>query len=108
MISLGRPPGSYRLGALFKRACFLVSLYLPQQMSVVLQCNSDGWMIRWEHFLYDRQRSLVERFSFCIFPLIVVEPCQVMEGSGGVRGIRREGFLFGCQGLLVKVFCLLV
>ena len=94
MISLGRPLSSYRLGALFELCRLLVSLHPPQQASVVLQCISDGWVIGIECLFVDRQRSLVEGFGFCVLPLIVIEPCQIMEGNGDVGVIRLEGFLF--------------
>src|SRR5216683_161541 len=108
MISLGRPPGMYRPGALFEPCSLLVSLHLPQQASVVLQCISDVRVVRVKHFLSNRQCSLEKRFGLLVLPLRVVDVCQVIEGDADVWMIKTEHFLKDRQRALVKWFGLLV
>src|SRR5260370_25868750 len=108
MISLGSPPGSYRLGALFEPCCLSASSHPPQQAGVVLQRISDVWVIRVKHFLSNGQRPLVERFGLLVLPLRVVDVCQVIEGDADVWMIKTEHFLKDRQRALVKWFGLLV
>src|SRR5260370_21868701 len=108
MISVGSPPGAYRLGALFEPCCLLASSHPPQQAGVVLQRISDVWVIRVKHFLSNRQRPLVERFGLLVLPLRVVDVCQVIEGDADVWMIKTEHLLFDRQRALVKWFGLLV
>src|SRR5260370_6550551 len=108
MISVGSPPGSYRLGALFEPCCLSASSHPPQQAGVVLQRISDVWVIRVKHFLSNRQRPLVERFGLLVLPLRVVDVCQVIEGDADVWMIKTEHFLKDRQRALVKWFGLLV
>ena len=65
-------------------------------------------MVRWQCFLFDRQRALVKRLSLLIVPLILTEEGQANEGNGDVGMVRRQYFFSNCQGALVERFRLLI
>src|SRR5258708_40290922 len=104
MISLGRPPGSYRLGALFEPCCLLASSHPPQQAGVVLPRISGVWVVRVKHFLSNRQRPLVERFGLLLLPLRVGDVCQGIEGDGAVWVVKAAHFLFERHRALAEWF----
>ncbi len=59
-------------------------------------------MLRPQALLYDRQRPLVERLSFIVLALLVIQSRQVVEAVGHIGVRRSQGLLSDCQCPLIE------